>query len=69
MNKLEQEEKIKEYNSFPVSYCQHCLSLRIMNLENTEGYCDNCGSTDIEEAVIEYWENLYLQKYNKKYLD
>ena len=68
MNELD-KQKIEEYNSYPVSYCRHCLSLKIMTLEDTKGYCDNCGSTDIEETVIELWENLYKEKYNKKFLE
>ncbi|MEE1518072.1 MAG: hypothetical protein UF228_10805 [Lachnospiraceae bacterium] len=40
-----------------------------MTLEDTKGYCDDCGSTDIEETVIELWENLYKEKYNKKFLE
>lgn len=70
MNRLnEHREKIEEYNSYPVSYCKHCLSLKIMTLEGTRGYCDKCGCTDIEETNIEIWENIYREKYNRNFLD
>lgn len=32
-------------------------------------YCDDCGSTHIEECSIEEWEKLYEKKYGAKYLD
>jgi len=32
-------------------------------------YCDECGSTHIEQANIEEWESLYKAKYGRKLLD
>lgn len=61
----------KEYNDVPVFYCNHCLSLNIKTL--AEGskldYCDNCGSTDIAQAHIEEWENIYKERHGFKYLN
>ena len=59
------QEKIKEYNEIPVFYCKKCLSLRIrhiLSMNNSE-YCDECGSTYIEQTSIENWEELFKDKY------
>lgn len=63
--------KKEEYNSEPVLYCRNCLSLKIRNVPGMEDsdYCDECGSTAIEETSIEDWENIYEIKYGIKYLD
>ena len=61
------EEKIY-YNEIPVFYCKKCLSLRIELIGDLE-YCDKCGSTNIDEAHINYWDKLYRQKYGKPYLN
>lgn len=65
-------EKI-DYNDIPVSYCKHCLSLRIklMDEEHDEDfleYCDDCGGTDIEQTDIHTWERMYEDKYKRNYL-
>ena len=61
--------KIKEYNEEPVYFCRHCLSLRIMNLPNSdECYCDKCNSTDIDKDNIYVWDNLYTLRYGKSFL-
>lgn len=61
---------MNQYNDEPVLYCKHCLSLKIRDagLESLT-YCDDCGSTDIEETDIFSWENMYEGKYGFKYLD
>lgn len=56
----------QEYNSEPVYYCKHCLSLKIMAFDDND-YCDICGSTDIDTTDIESWEKMYENKYNLKY--
>lgn len=60
-----------DYNSIPVYYCTQCLSLRIMGVQgNTNMYfCDSCNSTDISQANIFDWENMYEQKYGFKYIN
>lgn len=42
-----------------------------MNLVGVEDfdYCDDCGSSDIEETDIETWESLYRERYGINYLD
>lgn len=61
----------EEYNSIPVFYCKKCLSLKIMNLVGIEDfdYCDDCGSTDIEQTDIETWRGLYKGKYGFDHLE
>lgn len=66
------ESKQLEYNSIPVHYCKHCLSLRIKGLESTEefDYCDECGSLDIGQCSIEEWEELYKKAHNgRRYIE
>lgn len=65
-------EKV-DYNREPVFYCRHCLSLRIKSMDeehDTEflDYCDDCGSTDIVQANIHEWEDMYRKKYGKDFL-
>lgn len=66
-----QLEDKEEYNNIPVYYCRSCLSLKIksLDLETSLDYCEDCGSTEIEETNIEEWERLYQQKYGIKYLN
>lgn len=54
-----------DYNSLPVVYCKHCLSLKVMILDDDTDYCDICGSTDTEETDILSWERLYEERYEK----
>jgi Fe2+ or Zn2+ uptake regulation protein len=66
----QQEELQKNYNSEPVYYCSHCLSLKIRDAGLPDLlYCDDCGSADILSTDIEHWENLYKDKYGFRYLD
>lgn len=63
--------KKKDYNNVPVKYCDRCLSLKVLSLENrfrneppTEiDYCGRCGSIDIYETHIESWKILYDSMY------
>ena len=32
-------------------------------------YCDECGSTDIEQCSIEEWEKKYIKMYGHPYLE
>lgn len=58
-------------NEEPVFYCKHCLSLKVRNVPGMEDsdYCDECGSTNIEQTSIHEWEKLYKQKYGHSYLE
>lgn len=61
----------EEFNAEPVFYCRRCLSLKVRDvkhLDNSE-YCDECGSTDIEQTSIENWDAMYVKKYGHHYLD
>lgn len=61
-------ENQHNYNDEPVVYCSQCLSLRIRDIDGVS-YCDDCGNTDLKEANIHDWENLYFNKYSIKFLD
>lgn len=68
MNKLQSMPKEEvNYNDEPVTYCKHCLSLAIKIID-TYDYCDQCGSTDVDNAHIEEWEEIYEEKYEDKHL-
>lgn len=58
---------IDEYNAEPVHYCTHCLSLRVKILDSYVDYCDNCGSTDIEETDIFTWQDMYRKRFGKDF--
>ena len=59
------------YNSVPVYYCQHCLSLKIKTVEGIarSEYCCECGSTTINSAKIWDWEQMFYNRYGYKYLE
>ena len=62
-----------KYNSIPVFYCKHCLSLKIKTVDesiDTEylDFCADCGSTEIGQTDIHTWEKMYEQKYGKNFL-
>lgn len=61
----------EDFDTIPVFYCKNCLSLKIRDvkrIENSE-YCDNCGSTEVEQTTIKEWENIYKSRYGHNYLD
>jgi len=51
-----------------VLYCKRCLSLAIMSEYDTD-YCKECGCTDIGSTSIEHWQEMYEEKYHKKYIE
>lgn len=59
-------------NRVPITYCKTCLSIHIktVELENDQSvdYCVPCGNTDLEEASIQGWEDLYKEKYGERFL-
>lgn len=57
-----------QYNEEPVFYCSRCLSLKVMDSEGIL-YCDECGNTEISQANIYDWENIYEAKYEDKFLN
>lgn len=61
----------EEFNEIPVYYCRKCLSLKIRDVEHIEDseYCDECGSTDIEQANIEDWDAMYVARYGHHFTD
>ena len=61
----------EQYNNEPVFYCKNCLSLKIKTVYTGSNldYCDECGSTEIEQIHIEEWRNLYRNKYGFDFLN
>lgn len=61
----------EEYNEEPVCFCKGCLSLRIKTVAigSDLDYCDECGSTDIEQTNIEEWKRLYRERYGFDYIN
>lgn len=59
-----------EYNNEPVFYCVKCLSLKIRDIPymSDSDYCDDCGSTNIQQTHIDQWEEMYEKKYGHKFL-
>lgn len=68
---IETKKSPDEYNEELVYYCKHCLSLRVMGVTGMEDaeYCDECGSTNIEQTSIEEWEKLYKERHGMRYLE
>lgn len=57
-----------KYNDIPVHYCTECLSLKVRVYNEDMDYCEECGSTAIEETHISEWEKKYEEKYKQNYL-
>lgn len=76
--------KKENYNNVPVTYCKTCLSIHIKDVtfprsdssEKEEeqkpdalvGYCVPCGNTDLAEAHVTEWEDMYKERYGDKFL-
>ena len=63
----------QDYNSEPVFYCKHCLSLNIKSVDDSINadyldFCDECGSTEVGKTDIHIWEKMYEQKYGRNFL-
>lgn len=60
----------EQYNNEPVYYCKNCLSLKVKTVLVDSGldFCEECGSTDIEQAHIEEWRKLHKDRYGFDYL-
>lgn len=72
LDQLPKQDKQKkaEYNSEPIYFCKHCLSLKVMNesrLPDLE-YCGECGSTNVDITDIDTWQKMYEKKYGFNYL-
>lgn len=70
MDSLKQKTNSEEYNEEPVFYCKSCLSLKIKTVlvGSSLDYCDECGSTNIEQINIKEWEALYKERYGTSFL-
>lgn len=58
----------ENYNEDPVYFCPKCLSLRIKIFSPTMDYCDDCGSTEIEQTDIFTWIELYRNRYGRNFV-
>jgi hypothetical protein len=60
-------ERPEDYDSAPVKYCARCYSLKIKYEEALDSECcAECGSTDIQEALIGEWEKKYEGRYGHR---
>lgn len=62
------ERNTNKYNDIPVHYCTECLSLKVRIYNEDMDYCDECGSTDINETSITEWSELFKNKYKQDFL-
>jgi hypothetical protein len=48
----------RESDEEPVTWCEHCGSLAIVNCElpNVDCYCEKCHSTNTREGMIWEWQ-------------
>lgn len=59
----------EDFNSDPVYYCDKCLSLAIRIINDESCYCDKCGNTNVNTTDINNWQQLYEERYNKKFIN
>lgn len=58
-----------DYNEEPVCYCANCFSLKIQHEDTLDiDYCADCGCSEIKEAPISSWEQLYEKRYGKHFI-
>lgn len=67
LNNTGKENPENDYNAIPVHYCKNCLSLKIMILDESTDYCDDCGCTETGSTDINTWEEMYRKKYGQSY--
>lgn len=66
---MSQQEKSNDYDSEPIIFCARCLSLKIKHEDTIDtDYCVDCGCSNVREASLSEWENLYEKKYGHKYV-
>lgn len=59
---------VNEYDSEPVYFCRHCLSLDIRIMDDKYDYCNQCGGTAVDSTDIRHWDELYRLRYGKRLL-
>lgn len=66
---MSQQEKITEYDSEPIVFCAKCFSPKIKHEDALDiDYCGDCGCSEIREASVYEWEDLYENRYGHKYI-
>ena len=78
MSKLSEIVKRQDYNNEPVCYCKTCLSINIKTVEfdsnddelepRSVDYCVPCSNTEMGEAHISEWADMYKEKYGEDFL-
>lgn len=58
----------EDQNNEPVSYCRHCMGLRVMVGDDGSSYCDVCGCSSIGKTHISIWEDSFEKKFGYNYL-
>lgn len=67
---MARQDKNKDFDSEPVTYCARCYSLKIVH-EDSIGMdcCEDCGSSDLKTSSFEEWEKLYKERYGHKFVE
>ena len=64
------KERLKDYDSEPVTYCSKCYSLKIIHEDAIDSdCCGECGCSDMKTSSIEEWEKLFENRYGHKYVE
>ena len=78
MKSLSERVKMQDFNNEPICYCKTCLSIQIKTVKFPEGpngekrdvdYCLACSNTELAEAHITEWEDMYEERYGERFLD
>ena len=77
LKKLNMLTEKDHHNNEPITFCKTCLSIMIKTVkfpktetgENRDvDYCVDCSNTDMAEAHISEWEDLYEERYGERFL-
>lgn len=64
------KERLKDYDSEPVTYCSKCYSLKIIHEDAIDSdCCGDCGCSDMKTSSIGEWEKLFENRYGHKYVE
>ena len=64
------QDKLKDYDSDPVTYCSKCYSLNIRHDDDIDlDYCGECGCTDFQTSLVVDWEKLFAKRYGHKFVE
>lgn len=67
---MSKQDKIREYDSEPVTYCSRCYSLSIVHEDAIDAdCCKECGCSDLKTSSVEEWEKLFEGRYGHKFVE